>query len=217
MKLGLVSDVHGRHGKLGEILEKEDFDAVLVGGDLGDASEFDYRENLEKVLDTLENSSGLTRAVPGNMDREEACVRALRSRRMNLHRNIASMQGFEAVGYGGGITPFGTEFEPSGEEIASSVRKLYERMSSDKRVAVIHQPPKNTGTDVADGEHVGSIEVRNALEDLELDLVLTGHIHESRGLDRLGKTRVVNPGPVSEGNYAVARPENGFEVELKSL
>jgi Icc-related predicted phosphoesterase len=35
------------------------------------------------------------------------------------------------------------------------------------------------------------------------DLVLWGHIHESRGEDEIGRTRVVNPGPAAAGHYAV--------------
>lgn len=218
MNVLLLTDIHGDFEKLNKILSKEDFDAVLCAGDLSDANEFeDYRENLNQVLSVFEEGSGLVKAVPGNMDLEEDCVRFLIDRKMNIHKKIASMGSFDVVGFGGGQTPFDTPFEPSGEEIKESVELLYDRMSSGPKVGVIHQPPKNTELDIADGEHVGSIEVRELIESKDFTLVLTGHIHESRGTDTLSGTVLVNPGPVKDGYYGVLNIEDEFDVELKSL
>lgn len=218
MRVLLVTDIHGDVEKLNEILDREDYDAVLCGGDLSDAREFeDYTGKLDDVLEAFDRKKKLVKAVPGNMDPEEDCVRKLMQTRMNLHKKIASIGNFEAVGYGGGITPFGTPFEPSGADIQQALETLYGRMTSDKKVAVIHQPPKDTALDVADGDHVGSEEVRELIEDHDFDLVLTGHIHESAGQDQLSGTPVVNPGPVMEGRYAVAEIEEGVEIEMKKL
>ena len=41
------------------------------------------------------------------------------------------------------------------------------------------------------------------------DLVLCGHIHEARGEDAVGRSRVVNPGPVADGRYALVEIEDG--------
>ena len=131
--------------------------------------------------------------------------------------SYSSFEKFEAVGFGGGQTPFGTPFEPEGEEIRNTVSTLYDRMSSDKRFAVIHQPPKDTELDIADGNHVGSREVRSLIEEKDFQLLLTGHIHESRGRDELAGTLMVNPGPVMEGYYGVAEVNEEIEVELKQL
>ena len=46
------------------------------------------------------------------------------------------------------------------------------------------------------------------------DLVLCGHIHESRAIDELGPTTVVNPGPVASGHYALVRVDGDVAVEL---
>lgn len=218
MRTLLVTDIHGDTEKLERILEKEEYDAVLCAGDLSDAREFDdYEGKLDEVLELFNQKDKLVKAVPGNMDPEEECVRNLRNHRINLHRKIGSFDGFEAIGYGGGITPFGTPFEPSGEEIRDTLEKLSERMKSDTRVAVIHQPPKDTEVDVADGDHVGSQEVRELIEDSDFDLVVTGHIHESRGRDQINDTEVVNPGPVLDGFYGVAEIGDGIEVEMRQI
>ncbi|MFB6242230.1 MAG: metallophosphoesterase [Candidatus Nanosalina sp.] len=218
MRTLLVTDIHGATEELEKILEAEEYDAVLCAGDLSDARELDdYEGKLEEVLELFNQKDKLVKAVPGNMDPERECVQHLRNHRINLHRKISSFDGFEAIGYGGGITPFGTPFEPSGDEIRDTLEKLSERMTSDTRVAVIHQPPKDTNVDVADGDHVGSQEVRELIEDSDFDLVVTGHIHESRGRDEINDTKVVNPGPVLDGFYAVAEIGEEIEVEMRQL
>ncbi len=218
MRLLLLTDIHGDTEKLEKIISKEEFDGILCAGDLSDASEFeDYQSQLDKVLTLMEESSGLVKAVPGNMDPEEKSVRSLIDRKMNIHKKIASFEEFDVVGFGGGLTPFGTPFEPSEEDIHDSLKVLHGRMSSGLKAAVIHQPPKDTELDIADGDHVGSEKVRELLENTDFDFLLTGHIHESFGTDKIGDTLMVNPGPVMEGHYGILNVENGFEVELKTI
>ncbi|MFB6292257.1 MAG: metallophosphoesterase [Candidatus Nanohaloarchaea archaeon] len=219
MRVLLLTDIHGDVEKLQKILSREKYDTVLCAGDLSDAREFeDYESRLREVLDSFDQKGKMARAVPGNMDPEEECVGQLIDYRMNIHKKIASFESFEAVGFGGGITPFGTPFEPEGSEIKDAVETLHQRMKADNKVAVIHQPPAETELDIADGEHVGSSEVRELIQEKDFDLVLTGHIHESRGSDEIGGTPVVNPGPVMDGYYGIAEIEDRkIELELRSL
>ena len=32
--------------------------------------------------------------------------------------------------------------------------------------------------------------------------VITGHVHEGKGVEKIGNTTVINPGALMEGNYA---------------
>ena len=218
MRILLVTDIHGDREKLAEILEKETYDAILCAGDLSDAEKYDnYNKNLENVVEEMDREEKFVKAVPGNMDPERECVETLRQHRINLHREISSLKEYELVGYGGGITPFGTPFEPEGDDIKNALETLQNRMKSDKRIALIHQPPKDTEVDIADGQHVGSEAVRDLLTNSEFDLAVTGHIHESRGIDSLEGTKVVNPGPVMQGFYAVLETNGDTDIELKSL
>lgn len=218
MRVLLVTDIHGDVENLERIVSRESFEAVLCAGDLSDANEFDdYGARLGDVLDVFEEEKKLTKAVPGNMDPEEDCVGELIGRRMNIHKKIASFETFDAVGFGGGKTPFGTPFEPEGDEIKAALEVLHGRMSEDSKVAVIHQPPADTKLDVVDGDHVGSPEVRSLIEEKDFDLLLTGHIHESRGRQLIDGTLAVNPGPVMEGYYAVAEIDEDVSVEMKQL
>ncbi|MFB6204284.1 MAG: metallophosphoesterase [Candidatus Nanohaloarchaea archaeon] len=218
MRVLMVTDIHGEVEKLDKIVSREDYDSILCAGDLGDSGKFEnYERNLEEVLETFEQQGKLVKAVPGNMDPERQCMEHLVKHRMNIHKKIASFDSFDAVGFGGGITPFGTPFEPDEEEIRETIKTLKGRMKADTKVAVIHQPPLDTKLDVADGEHVGSSAVRELIEESDFDLLLTGHIHESHGTDELSGTTMINPGPVAEGRYAVAEFGEEIDIELKQL
>lgn len=218
MRVLLLTDIHGEVENLEKIIEKESYDALLCAGDLSDANEYSqYEEKLYEVLEAFEDGGEMSKAVPGNMDREEECVKALIDHRMNIHKKIASFEAFDVVGYGGGQTPFGTPFEPSGEEIYQALDTLYGRMKSDSKIGVIHQPPKDSELDVVEGEHVGSKEVRTLIEEKDFNLILTGHIHESFGKDKIEETIVVNPGAVADGRYGILDIGEKLNVELKDI
>jgi Icc-related predicted phosphoesterase len=61
---------------------------------------------------------------------------------------------------------------------------------------------------------VGSTVVRAFVEREQPQLVLCGHIHESRGTDEIGRTQIVNPGPVAAGHYAVVDVDVEVAVRL---
>ena len=88
-------------------------------------------------------------------------------------------------------------------------------------IAIMHNPPKDTACDtVTGGAHVGSPLLRKFIEDYKPLAVVTGHIHESVGVDKIGDTTVVNPGSLAEGCYAwltVARSGSRWEVKQVDL
>jgi Icc-related predicted phosphoesterase len=43
--------------------------------------------------------------------------------------------------------------------------------------------------------------VRRIAEEYRPHLLLCGHIHEARGEDTIGPTKVLNPGPFGNGGY----------------
>jgi len=79
-----------------------------------------------------------------------------------------------------------------------------------------HAPPYGTACDrLRSGEHVGSTAVRALVDREQPDLVLCGHIHEARGEDRVGRTRIVNPGPAAAGHYAVVEIEGSGRLDVR--
>lgn len=89
-------------------------------------------------------------------------------------------------------------------------------------VIIAHHPPRDTLLDVVPGGfHVGSPGLRAFIEAEKPLLVVSGHIHESAAIDRLGPTTLVNPGALLEGRYAIAEITGGkngpFAVASVSL
>jgi Icc-related predicted phosphoesterase len=114
-------------------------------------------------------------------------------------------------------TPWKTPRELSEEELLSRIRALASQTPDPHRTIFnLHVPPIATGLDrcpeldtssdppavVRVGGEVqyfdaGSTAVRAALEEFQPFLSLHGHIHESRGAMRLGRTLALNPGSES--------------------
>lgn len=106
-------------------------------------------------------------------------------------------------------TPWDTPRECSEEELAEKIRVLAEQVEDMERAIFnIHVPPHGTGLDSAPeiegGDRVkrggtimasvGSTAVRDAILEYQPLLSLHGHIHESRGTHKLGRTTCINPG-----------------------
>lgn len=108
-------------------------------------------------------------------------------------------------------TPWDTPRECSEEELEQRIDDLAAQVEDmDNAIFNIHVPPFGTGLDNApqldanlkpvEGgtvmTPVGSTAVRDAILKHQPLLALHGHIHESRGVQRLGRTTCINPGSV---------------------
>ena len=116
-----------------------------------------------------------------------------------------------ATGYSN-KTPWDTHRELPEQVLRDRIDKLAARVSSmETAIFNIHVPPYNTGIDTGPDidphtweqkatmghghtKPVGSVAVREAIEAHQPLLSMHGHIHESRGSFRLGRTLCVNPG-----------------------
>jgi len=106
-------------------------------------------------------------------------------------------------------TPWDTFRELPDDKLGERVDKILEKVADpSKTIFNFHAPPYGTGIDEApalDGDMnikaggkamrpVGSKSIRAAEERVQPLLGLHGHIHESKGVYRLGRTLVLNPG-----------------------
>ncbi|NJD99386.1 YfcE family phosphodiesterase [Thermococcus sp. LS1] len=210
MRLLAVTDIHGNSRmskKLAETVQNEDFDALLIAGDL---THFTGAETAEKVLEPIMNLGKPIIAVHGNCDGRDV-PGLLEKLGITVHNKRAELNGLGIIGIGGSnITPFNTVWELSEEEI----RDILEQNYHDGDIILSHVPPYNTIADrVHSGIHVGSRALREFIEEKQPPLVVCGHIHEGRGIDRIGETLIVNPGPLFRGYYAVV--DVGEEVKAK--
>jgi len=89
----------------------------------------------------------------------------------------------------------------------------FKKENKEKRVIFVsHNVPYNTKLDLvnskdahkkAKGKHLGSKLVRRTIEKYKPFLYFGGHVHESSGLDKLGKTILVNPGAVYDNQMVL--------------
>jgi Icc-related predicted phosphoesterase len=108
-------------------------------------------------------------------------------------------------------TPWNTEREYPEEELAERIAAMMDRVEPGRRtVANFHNPPWGSGLDTAPELDedlkpvlrggrpsfvpVGSRAVREAMKRYQPSVGLHGHIHESRGAQKIGKTLCLNPG-----------------------
>ncbi|MFZ5427387.1 MAG: metallophosphoesterase [Thermodesulfobacteriota bacterium] len=211
-------DVHGHVRNLKHIPELPGAAGVIVSGDLtvrGGVTE------ARRVIDAVRAFNPLVLAQIGNMD-HESVQEWLDGRGMGIHaRTVELAPGLGLMGVGwSGPTPFGTPSEvPDGQlaewlEMAHDMARGFERL-----VLVSHTPPYGTKTDVTgSGAHVGSRAVRDFIEKTQPEVCITGHIHEARSVDAIGRTMVINPGELAAGGYARLDFDGAeLRAELKSI
>ncbi|OPY29844.1 MAG: hypothetical protein A4E27_00105 [Methanobacterium sp. PtaU1.Bin242] len=62
---------------------------------------------------------------------------------------------------------------------------------------------------------MGSKSIRKIIEEFQPSLNICGHIHESRGSDKIGKTTVVNPGQISDGYGCLIKIDDSTEGKME--
>lgn len=182
------------------------------------------RESLERWLDLAERRLRNTRVklymMPGNDDLP--VVEEILSKpgiAINPEGKVVSIDDrHEMISTGhANITPWRAPRDIPEEELARIIEEMASRVNDMRRAVFnLHCPPHGTALDLAPKldenlkpvvsaggfvmEHAGCRAVRSAIEKYQPLLSLHGHIHESRGVDRIGRTIMLNPGSeYSEG------------------
>jgi len=204
MRLLIIADVHGEFKKLDKIVDhvKEDFDVVVCPGDFTDMfntpTNFSQIDVALLVLEKLMVFGKPLLCVPGNHDPYDV-VSIFKEYGVNLHAKRREILGIVFGGFGGAATPFDTLYEPSEAEIREGLEKI-----GKVDVLVVHNPPKNTKMDrIESGQHVGSEAIRDYILKQKPKLVISAHIHEAAGSDKLGESLLFYPGPAFEGRYGI--------------
>ncbi len=127
------------------------------------------------------------------------------------------------IGARGGTSP-GNVKSASYKKHHKILDRLFKRFKNKKVIFVSHNVPYNTKLDKigmkahvnARGKHFGSKLIRRTIDGWQPLLHLGGHIHEGRGMQRLGKTICVNPGAAHEGQAAVITL-NGKKAKVRFI
>lgn len=189
MRILAISDIHCNCYMLEKVLTIiKDYDLIIICGDF----------DCPRAVDMLAGHRVL--AVSGNMDYFDVIVK-LEKFGILIEDNIRRVGEYAFIGIGMG--------ELSLEEIKHT----------EKTIIISHYPPYGTKVDIAfTGEHIGSHLVRDIVERLKPLVCLCGHVHEARGVDNIGETLVLNPGPLSKGYYAILElPSCRYSLESLNL
>ncbi len=210
----IISDAHGKLDYIVSILDKEKkIDLLIYCGDIAHYRRPYETSHLLRLLADIAKKHSIKKVmgVPGNIDVLKHYIEFEAQEKMfiNLHEKIVEHQGYYFLGFGGStITPFNTPLEYAEEIIEEKLIKIIKMHSnnSNRTVIVTHVPPYNTMCDKAyNGEHIGSKTIRKVIEYYKPLAVFSGHVHESRCIDKIGGTLVVNPGPVAMGFYSIVK------------
>jgi Icc-related predicted phosphoesterase len=203
MKIVMLTDLHGRIDRvpgLAEVFKSSDL--VILAGDI---THFGNSVQLKNILSVIRQYQPNILAVSGNCDPAEI-EKELIQEGINLHARSIIRDNLRFAGLSGSLPcPGKTPNEYTEIEFTAFIEEInVTRESSLPLLLVSHQPPFNCKNDkVGMGIHVGSHAIRTFIETGNPILCLCGHIHEGIGIDTIGKTMIVNPGPFRTGHYAI--------------
>jgi Icc-related predicted phosphoesterase len=218
LKIISFGDIHENLSNLRPLKnELENADLVIVAGDL---TNYNGRKAAEKVIEGIEKYNKNILAELGNLDQPDVDD-YLTEKGINLHRNGFIKEDIGIFGVGGSNpTPFNTPTEFSESEIEGFLVESFEKVKDAKfKIMVPHMPPKDTKLDmIKTGAHVGSQSVRDFILKHKPDIVLSGHIHEARGLEKIEDTTICNAGMFCEGGYIeINKQSELLTAELKII
>ncbi len=187
---------------------------------------------LELATDRLSDSQTPLFLIPGNDDEFviDDILNRDAYRPVNVDGKVLDIAGdlqLLASGWSN-HTPWQTPREETEDELYARLEALAEQLRDPRRsVFMIHVPPHDSGLDTAPlldenlrptvsaGDvlrgPVGSTAVRRLIERYQPLLTIHGHIHESGGERKIGKTLCINPG--SEANHGILR---GYLIDIGS-
>jgi len=216
MKIISFGDVHEDTNNLIKIKsELENADLIVISGDL---TNYHGKVEAKKVLESIKRYNKRLLAQYGNLDQPEVNEH-LTGEGVNLHGNGYVFGDVGIFGCGASSpTPFNTPSEISESDIEKYLVNGYIKVKDAKwKIMVCHTPPKDTAIDIIrSGIHVGSSTVRDFIVQYKPDVCISGHIHESRGKDKVGDTIVLNAGMFRDGWYIEVFIDKGvLSAELK--
>ena len=224
MKVLVISDIHGNTENIEKLADKfGQADFVLFGGDF---SKFGDTKTAKPALESLTKRHESIFAVLGNCD-EKDFISEIEEADISVQGSMVFHDDFIIAGSGGGSKFTGeTPFERDEQELCDDFKIVKDSIGQigdkdghvNNLILIMHNPPKDTKTDtISNGMHVGSELLRKFIEDVQPLLVVTGHIHESAGIDKIGETTVINPGALFEGNYGwIELEKNSGKWNVKS-
>jgi len=218
VRLVCFGDIHMALGAIDRLAgELGTADVAILTGDL---TTFGDPPDAERVVSAVRAHCPSVLAVTGNLDMPWV-IDAFRTAGISLHGESRRFGSLGVFGCGGSnITPMDTPTELEEDEIRSVLERGHASVAdAPRRLMICHTPPFDTRLDrLMNGTPVGSPAVRAFIERHAPDLAVVGHIHEGRGVDRLGGTVVLNAGALRDGGYVVIDHDgDSLRAELRNF
>jgi len=214
VRLLAVTDLHDHQDALGRILEAAPaIDLLLLGGDI---TNFGSRADAERVVRRIQDKGVPLLAVAGNCDSAEI-ERRLVELGVSLFRRGEIRNGIGFLGLSAMPPWLRHMYQFPEEELAAHLVEGYAQVEkADRHVILAHPPPHNCKVDRTFlFRHVGSKALRAFIDGRQPDLVVCGHIHEGRGMDRIGRTLIVNCGSGAAGYHAIIELGEEIRVDMR--
>ncbi len=189
MKILAFTDIHEDKDALKKLLvraKEDDIDYIICAGDFstfGRGSRF--------VLKKFSKVGKPFYVIPGNHEEGGNYPEMVKEypNCFFFHKKKFKLKNYVLLGYGG------DGFSLHDPKFRKVAREWYGKYKQDKVILVTHGPPSGTKLDLLEKTHVGNIDYRKFIERIKPKLAISGHLHETVGLvDKIGKTKVVNPG-----------------------
>ncbi len=192
MKLLVFADLHSNLKileKLVKKIQKEQPDIILCAGDLSS-----YGKGLPLIVKKLSQLKITTFIIHGNHESEENLNQLCSDNIIFLHKRTYTIRNYTFFGYGGG------GFDPKDPKLESLIPKV-KKIAKEKLIFLTHMPPYNTKLDYLPRykKRAGSLSSLKFIKETKPILVVCGHLHENFNKhDYIGKTLVINPGPLGQ-------------------
>ncbi len=187
LKLLVISDVHGEKRSLNRvkaIYHNHDPDIAVVCGDIT------HFGDKEEAVNYLEKIPMAVMGVVGNCD-PKGVEEAYESVEADyLHLSPTEKDGIKFIGL-------------SGSKYSDDDLKEFKELSSDADVFVLHQPPYSYLDKTSRGKNIGDRGLLPIIDENKPRLVLSGHVHEDKGIIEEDETVYLNPGPAHDDNFAL--------------
>ncbi|MFW6037978.1 MAG: metallophosphoesterase family protein [Candidatus Saliniplasma sp.] len=200
LKVLIISDIHGSYRSLNRInasIYKHELDSVVVCGDI---THFGDKEEAVDILEKID--AELIMGVTGNCDPIDVEESFDIIGGVNLNLNIHSYKGYSFAGL-------------AGHNHTKQDLSRFRDLAKSADIFVLHSPPYGYLDEASRGKHIGERELLEIISKYSPRLILSGHVHESRGIIQEEGTVYVNPGPAYEDNLAIV--EIGEEIKAKLI
>jgi Icc-related predicted phosphoesterase len=240
LKLLVVSDFHGNLKSARTLTSSnlvsnkaEKTDALVICGDMSELGSLDkgvaILEEIQQGFDNVFYVTG-NHDPPSLMKYDGRSTGLLQGKGIScLHGKVVKFCDIALVGLSGFFPPFYGKWDVEGFPITREgeaelfldkllTRAVHELAIDPRRIVLVtHDPPLGVcDLSVLTKTNAGSQGIRKAVLKWKPAAICCGHIHEGRGIERLGETLVVNPGSIFFRLAAILdiRQDKGVEAQL---